>query len=140
MQPAEGFNATVALPEPHASRPDWRGAMGEALVDGIVALSRVDVAAVGLGDLGKSENWLERQVPRWRAQLNGYAAHVEWPGIGALPPIDSEVHLARASIEWPAQHIPGSDMKDPQDLAGRNKRDHVVAVPAILSFAGDGVF
>jgi len=88
MRPVEGFNAAVAMPEPHRGRPEWRHAMGEALVDGIVSLSRLDPRAIGLGDLGRSEGWLERQVPRWRGQLDSYAALEGWTGLDALPRVD----------------------------------------------------
>lgn len=88
MRPVDGFNAAVAMPDPHRTRPEWRRAMGEALVDGIAALARLDPQAIGLGDLGRHEDWLERQVPRWRGQLEGYKALEGWPGLDALPPVD----------------------------------------------------
>lgn len=89
MAPVDGFNATVAMPSPHAGDPALRRRMGEALVDGIVALSRIDPDTVGLGDLGKLDGWLERQVPRWRGQLEGYAKFDGWSGLGALPDVDA---------------------------------------------------
>lgn len=33
----------------------------------------VNHGAVGLGDYGKPEGFLERRVPRWTAELEGYA-------------------------------------------------------------------
>jgi len=80
MEPIHGFNATRGLPELHAGDPKIRHAMGEALVDGILALGRVDHVAVGLADFGKVEGYLERQAPRWRAQLESYAEFEGWPG------------------------------------------------------------
>src|SRR5688572_18954850 len=65
MEPVDGFNPTVALPEYHASSADVRHAMGLSAVDAVVALGAVDHIAVGLGDVGKPEGFLERQVPRW---------------------------------------------------------------------------
>jgi aminoglycoside phosphotransferase (APT) family kinase protein len=88
MRPVEGFNPSLGLPELHASRPDWRRSMGEAMVDGLVALAGVDADASGLGDLGHAGDWLARQVPRWRRQLDGYAAQPGWTGVDALPPVD----------------------------------------------------
>ena len=72
MQAIDGSNPTVVLPEPHRSSPALRHAMGLALVDGIAALGRIDYVAVGLGDFGKAENYLARQVDRWRRQLASY--------------------------------------------------------------------
>lgn len=88
MEPIDGFNCTVALPKLHASDRDIRRRMGFALVDGALALSRVDHVKVGLADFGKSEGFLERQVPRWRALLDSYHDYKEWPGPGAIPGID----------------------------------------------------
>nr|WP_034765769.1 MULTISPECIES: phosphotransferase family protein [unclassified Hyphomonas] len=80
MEPVDGFNATQGLPDPFASSPDLRHQMGLSLVDGIAALGAVDYVAVGLTGLGKPENYLERQVSRWKAQLESYAEIPEWDG------------------------------------------------------------
>ena len=89
MEPVVGFNPSLGLPEPHRSDPELRRRMGDALVDGAAALGRVDHEAVGLGDLGHVEGYLERQVSRWRSQLEGYAQIApEWtpdiPGVDAV--------------------------------------------------------
>lgn len=89
MEPVDGFNALQELPPLHAGNADVRRQMGEAVVDGIVALSRVDPDAVGLSDLGKLDGWLERQVPRWRSQLDGYAKFEGWTGPEALPDVET---------------------------------------------------
>lgn len=73
MEPVDGFNPSLGLPEPHRSDPLVRSQMGLALVDAAAALGRVDHEAVGLGDLGHVDGYLERQVARWRSQLDGYA-------------------------------------------------------------------
>jgi aminoglycoside phosphotransferase (APT) family kinase protein len=87
MEPIHGFNATRGLPEPYSSDASWRHAMGLSLVDGILALGRVDPVAAGLADFGKVDGWLERQVPRWRAQLESYAEFEGWPG-PQIPGVD----------------------------------------------------
>ncbi|KJR08154.1 phosphotransferase family protein [Gordonia sihwensis] len=48
-------------------------AISERLVDTLAALHRVDPAEVGLGDFGRPEGFLARQVARWRKQFD--AAH-----------------------------------------------------------------
>jgi aminoglycoside phosphotransferase (APT) family kinase protein len=88
MAPVDGFNPTQGLPALHAGDPAIRRRMGEAMVDGIVALSRVDPDRVE-GAFGSLEGWLERQVPRWRAQLEGYAKFEGWTGLSALPGVDA---------------------------------------------------
>ena len=72
MEPVEGFNVTLGLPEPFASDRSWQHHMGLAMVDAIAALAAVDHVGVGLGDLGRWDGWAERQVGRWRRQLDGY--------------------------------------------------------------------
>jgi len=80
MEPVRGFNPTTGLPEPHRSDAALRRAMGFAMVDGIVALGRIDYQAVGLSDFGRPQGYLERQVERWRAQLDGYNELSGYPG------------------------------------------------------------
>ncbi|MCY1266785.1 phosphotransferase family protein [Metapseudomonas sp. CR1201] len=84
MEPVEGFNACAEMPELHASDPAIRHAMGLALADGAAALGRVDLKGVGLADLGRPDGFLERQVPRWKAQLDGYVEYAGWTGTAAL--------------------------------------------------------
>ncbi|MFP5577257.1 MAG: phosphotransferase family protein [Acidimicrobiia bacterium] len=80
MEPIDGFNPAGGLPEPHRSDAAMRRAMGFSMVDAIAALALVDHEAVGLGDFGKPEGWLERQVGRWRSQLDSYAGLDGYPG------------------------------------------------------------
>lgn len=84
MEPVEGFNATVGLPPLHASDPKIRHGMGLALADGIAALGRVDHVAAGLSDLGRAEGFLERQVGRWKKQLESYREYQGWAGPGEI--------------------------------------------------------
>jgi len=69
------------------------------VIDGALALDRVDHVAAGLADLGKSEGILDRQVPRWRALLESYHDYKEWPGPIGIPGI-TEV------ADWLTRHIP----------------------------------
>ena len=88
MEPIDGFNAVSGpLPRPHADDPAMRRAMGFALVDGAATLGKVDYKAVGLDGFGKPDGYLQRQVSRWRSQLEGYARHEGWPGIAGLPDV-----------------------------------------------------
>jgi aminoglycoside phosphotransferase (APT) family kinase protein len=49
--------------------PAERRRAGESLVDVMAAIHDVDVDAVGLGDLGKKEDYVARQLRRWKGQL-----------------------------------------------------------------------
>ncbi|MDP2166179.1 MAG: phosphotransferase family protein [Hydrogenophaga sp.] len=99
MEPVEGFNVGMGMPEPHASQPAMRRAMGFALIDGLAALRRVDPVAAGLSDLGHLDGFLERQVGRWRTQLESYARYEGWPGANGLPQVE-------AVGRWLEQHMP----------------------------------
>lgn len=87
MEPVDGFNPVGRLPEPHASSAEMRHAMGLALIDGIAALGALDHETLGLSDFGKPENFLGRQVDRWRSQLAGYVEFDGWTGPETLPSV-----------------------------------------------------
>jgi len=78
MEPVDGFNATVRMPPLHASDARIRRRMGFALIDGLLALGDVDLFAAGLQDLGKLDNFLQRQAGRWRKQYDGYHSLGNW--------------------------------------------------------------
>lgn len=46
-----------------------RGTVADSLVDVLVALHTIEPDEVGLGDLGRKENYLARQLRRWHGQL-----------------------------------------------------------------------
>lgn len=98
MEPVEGFNPSLGLPLAFAGAPAMQREMGLAMADAIAALAAVDHVAVGLGDLGKPDQWARRQVGRWRSQLDGYSALDGYPGPD-IPGVD-EVG------SWLEQHVP----------------------------------
>jgi aminoglycoside phosphotransferase (APT) family kinase protein len=89
MEPVDGFTPREEMPPLHAGDPDMRHAMGFEMVDAIAALSKVDYAGRGLADLGKLDGFLERQVRRWRSQLESYAEFAGWPGLSGIPGVDA---------------------------------------------------
>ncbi len=99
MERIDGFNPTIGLPPLHAASADLRRRMGFSMVEGIAALGALDHKSLGLEDFGKAEGYLERQVPRWRAQLESYGRYADWPGISQLPDIE---HIA----SWLDRHRP----------------------------------
>ena len=56
---------------------------------------------MGLADFGKPANYLERQVARWKAQLDSYAEFAEWPGPSGIPGVD-------IVSKWLEEHRPPS--------------------------------
>jgi aminoglycoside phosphotransferase (APT) family kinase protein len=81
MEPIDGFNASTGLPELHEGDREIRHGMGLSMAKGIAALGAVDYRAVGLEGFGRPEGYLERQVSRWRHQLEGYCEMDEYPGL-----------------------------------------------------------
>jgi aminoglycoside phosphotransferase (APT) family kinase protein len=74
--------------------PAERALLSDALVDALAALHAVDPDAVGLGDLGRRDGYVERQLRRWLRQFEAVKSR-------ELPAID-EVH-ARLAAQMPAQ-------------------------------------
>jgi aminoglycoside phosphotransferase (APT) family kinase protein len=57
------------------------------MADALAKLGAVDYAAVGLGDFGKPNGFLERQVPRWLSELESYREFENYPGPD-IPAVD----------------------------------------------------
>ena len=55
----------------HAVDPELRPVMANSLTDTLAALHRIDPVAVGLGDLGRTEDYCARQLRRWKRQVDG---------------------------------------------------------------------
>ncbi len=88
MEPVSGFNATVEMPEPHRSDLAMQARMGFTMADALLELSRVDPEARGIADLGRFDGWTERQVGRWRSQLESYSELDGYPGPD-IPGVDA---------------------------------------------------
>lgn len=82
--------------------PSAREAAGRDLVDVLVALHAVDVDAVGLGDLGRSDGYIERQLKRWHGQFQRSQEQEREGGFYRPADIVDEVH-ARLSARIPPQ-------------------------------------
>lgn len=87
MESIDGFQATAELPSLHAGDPMVRRAMGLSFVDAILALHAVESETGALDSFGKPDGYLERQVPRWQAQLDSYNELQGYPG-PELPHLD----------------------------------------------------
>lgn len=87
MERVDGFNPSVGLPPLHAGDPGVRHQMGLNAAAAIATLGAVDHAAVGLGDVGHPEGFLERQVGRWLSELETYGELPGYPG-PEIPGVD----------------------------------------------------
>jgi aminoglycoside phosphotransferase (APT) family kinase protein len=68
MERVEGHIVTTQLPEGYADEPAERATLSNGLVDVLAALHSVDYHAVGLGEFGRPEGYMARQVSRWTKQ------------------------------------------------------------------------
>lgn len=85
-----GFVIRKGLPPDVAGDPHAARRLGEALVDALAALHRVDPRAVGLHDLGRPEGYVERQLAGWTRR---------WTATGrALPGVDRLAHWLRERL------------------------------------------
>ncbi|KUJ67249.1 acyl-CoA dehydrogenase [Streptomyces albus subsp. albus] len=100
------------------------GALGAArtrgvllgLVDTLVELHAVEPAAAGLGDFGRPEGFLERQLRRWGKQLAA-SRNRELPGIDEL-----HDRLTRATPRSPAPSVVHGDYRLDNVLVGADDR------------------
>jgi aminoglycoside phosphotransferase (APT) family kinase protein len=63
--------------------PERAGAIGDRLVDTLVDLHAVEITSAGLGDFGRPEGYLERQLRRWSRQLES-SRNRDLPGVEEL--------------------------------------------------------
>lgn len=104
MEPITGFNPQNGLPETHhAAAVQHR--MGLSMIEELAGLHALDPMALGLGDFGKLDGFLERQVARWGAQLASYADLPGWPGADALGDVSGVAQWLEDNR--PASFVPG---------------------------------
>jgi aminoglycoside phosphotransferase (APT) family kinase protein len=89
MAPIVGFTPMGELPGQYATDVEGRRRLAFELVEGAAKLGAIDPNKVGLADFGKSEDWIGRQVSRWRSQLDGYSkfenyGSPDFPGIDGI--------------------------------------------------------
>jgi len=72
MEKVEGFTPAYSLPEAFVATLELRQQLACAPLEAAAALHRLDWRALGLEDFGKIDNFHERQVGRWAAQLESY--------------------------------------------------------------------
>jgi aminoglycoside phosphotransferase (APT) family kinase protein len=96
----------VAPPPPgYADTLEQRKAIGVGLIDAMVALHAVDYEKAGLGDFGRPEGYLQRQVDRWVGQWEQWKTR-------EMPEADMLIAALRASVpESPAPTVVHGDFR-----------------------------
>lgn len=84
MEEVVGHVIRDELPQGFAEDARSKEAMADALVDVLVALHAVDPDTVALGDLGRRDGYLERQLRRWLGQSERASPSVQAPRLRDL--------------------------------------------------------
>ena len=98
-----------------------RRRIGERVVDTLVSIHEVDPDAVGLGELGRKEDYVKRQLRRWQGQWEGSKTREI--------PLVEEVHdrlAARVPQQGPATIVHGDYRLDNMILTGAGEVAAVV--------------
>jgi aminoglycoside phosphotransferase (APT) family kinase protein len=115
MEKVDGFVIRDRLPEWLDSDADRRR-IGEELIDAAAELHSVDYKEVGLDGWGRPTGYVERQLVRWRKQLDGATKHTR--------PLPDYEKVA----SWLDEHRPPEQA--PAIVQGDYKLDNVMYGPA----------
>jgi aminoglycoside phosphotransferase (APT) family kinase protein len=83
MQPIHGIILRKNVPPEVKLPPEKARQLNESLIDELIALHRIDYAKAGLGDLGKPEGYLARQVRGWIERYRNSKTY-EYPEVEAI--------------------------------------------------------
>ncbi|MBN9493280.1 phosphotransferase family protein [bacterium] len=122
MEHYDGHIIADALPDGYASTPEERHNMGIGMVRTLAKLHAVDYKAVGLGEFGRPEGFVERQVRRWGKQ---HETTITRP----VPELDEVTRrLNNAIPESPAPTIVHGDYRLGNIIMDPNQPGNVVAI------------
>jgi len=122
MEYRRGIVIEEELPPGFCVTTEERRRLSLAVVDTLVKLHAVDYNAVGLGDFGRPEGYVERQVRRWAEQW-------ERSKTRELPAIEELIRRLRASIpESPSPTIVHGDYRLGNMILDERDPGHVVAI------------
>ncbi|HTJ27791.1 MAG TPA: phosphotransferase family protein [Candidatus Limnocylindria bacterium] len=94
MERRHGIALRADVPAPLAAQPDVLRGIGFALIDTLAALHAVDPASVALGDLGKPEGFVARQLDGWIGRW--FAA------------LTDDTSPAEPLVDWLREHVPAA--------------------------------
>lgn len=84
MELVDGVIAVHELPEGWAPSAAQRRDLAHSLIDVLARLHAVDPSEVGLGDFGRPEGFMARQLRRWNGQWETWREGQDRPGLTAL--------------------------------------------------------
>ena len=95
MKPIHGVIIRRNPPERLNFTPEIARQLSESFVDNLARLHGLDYQSVGLGDLGKPEGYLERQVRGWTERYYGSRTH-DFPEVERI-------------VSWMKEHMPSAN-------------------------------
>src|SRR5579863_2919286 len=117
MEPIRGIILRRELPPGLRLSPAVARQISEAFLDNLVCLHGLDYEKIGLGDLGKPQGYLERQVRGWIDRYRSSQTH-NWPEV---PRISA----------WLPEHTP--PMSDATLIHNDYKYDNLVLDPGDIT-------
>ncbi|HRQ12841.1 MAG TPA: phosphotransferase family protein [Promineifilum sp.] len=99
MERRHGVVVRRTLPDAYRAIPDAARRMSEALVDALAAFHAVDYQMLGLGQLGKPDGFIDRQIEgwyrRWQAAKTADLAEMDtvYTWLKANQPVNTQVSL-----------------------------------------------
>lgn len=122
MEFVDGVIVADEIPPGYADTVEARQAMSRGLVETLVKLHAVDYNGVGLGDFGRPEGYLERQVRRWSEQWDRSETR-------PIPEIKELIRRLRTAIpQSPAPTIVHGDYRLGNMILDRADPGRVVAI------------
>jgi aminoglycoside phosphotransferase (APT) family kinase protein len=94
MKPIHGVIIRRNPPASLEFRAETARRLSESFVDNLARLHSLDYQSIGLGDLGKPEGYLERQVRGWTERYYGSRTH-EFPEVERI-------------VSWMKEHMPST--------------------------------
>ncbi len=113
MEPIHGIILRKDPPEGLGFPAETARRLSESFVDALAALHRVDYQAIGLGDLGRPQGYLTRQVRGWVERYYGSQTH-DLPEVGQI-------------AAWMEEHTP--EASDAALIHNDYKYDNMVLAP-----------
>lgn len=138
MENIDGFNPNNGLPDAIINNPKACERMGYSWIEALATLGSLNYRELGLEGFGKPEGFLERQAPRWMAQLESYSQIPEWTGLSALP--DVEKIVSWLDQNKPSDYQPGimhGDCHLANTMFDKNTGELAALIDWELSTVGD---
>jgi len=99
-----GFVIRDDIPPEFAGRPELNRRIGEALVDALADLHLVPPDEVGLGDLGRPEGYVARQLEGWRKR---------WQAAQGGEEAERAATLMAPVLDWLGRNLPAQSQSGP---------------------------